>query len=139
MTTINPKVSLSRIIIFCGVFALTSFSFFQSNDLAESVKRGKDVYEAQCASCHMADGTGLEGVFPPLAKTDRLTDKAKLVKIVLEGMSGPITVNNKDYDLEMSGISLTDEEVRDVLNYVRNSWGNTAAEVKLADVVAAKK
>lgn len=130
---------MNKVLLVFGVVTLTSFSFFQSNELAESVKRGKDVYEAQCASCHMADGTGLEGVFPPLAKTGRLTDKAKLVKIVLEGMSGPITVNEKDYDLEMSGISLTDEEVRDVLNYVRNSWGNKAAEVTLADVVSARK
>lgn len=130
---------MNKVLLVFGVVTLTSFSFFQSNELAESVKRGKDVYEAQCSSCHMADGTGLEGVFPPLAKTGRLTDKAKLVKIVLEGMSGPITVNKKDYDLEMSGISLTDEEVRDVLNYVRNSWGNKAAEVTLADVVSARK
>lgn len=139
MSTINPKLSLIRIIVLCGVVTLTSFSFFQSNELAESVKRGKDVYEAQCASCHMADGTGVDNVFPPLANTGRLTDKAQLVKAVLEGVSGPITVNKKEYDMEMIGISLTDEEVRDVLNYIRNSWGNKAAEIKLSDVVAAKK
>jgi nitrite reductase (NO-forming) len=82
----------------------------------------------------MAEGEGLEGVFPPLAKTGRLTDKAKLVKVVLQGMSGPITVNGKQYDLEMIPVSLSDEEVRDVLNYVRNSWDNKAPAINLAEV-----
>lgn len=125
-------------ILILVIVSTTSFSFSQSNRLAESVKLGKEVYEVNCASCHLADGTGIEGAFPPLAKTGRLNDKTKLVKIVLEGLSGPITVNKKQYDLDMSAISLTDEEVRDVLNYIRNSWGNKAAEVTLEDVKGAK-
>jgi nitrite reductase (NO-forming) len=82
----------------------------------------------------MSEGEGLEGVFPPLAKTGRLTDKGKLVKIVVNGMSGPITVNGKQYDLEMIPVNLSDEEVRDVLNYMRNSWGNKEPAISLAEV-----
>jgi mono/diheme cytochrome c family protein len=122
------------LVLLFGTFMVTSFSFFQSDDLAGSVARGKAVYEGNCITCHMAEGEGLEGVFPPLAKTGRLTDKGNLVKIVLQGMRGPITVNGKQYDLEMIPVNLNDEEVRDVLNYMRNSWGNKAPAISLAEV-----
>lgn len=121
-------------VLILGMFTMISFSFVQSDDLASSVARGKGVYEGNCLSCHMAEGEGLEGAFPPLAKTGRLTDKAKLVKVVLQGISGPITVNGKQYDIEMIPVTLSDEEVRDVLNYVRNSWGNKAPVISLAEV-----
>lgn len=124
----------SGIVLILGSFTVFLFSFFQKDDLASSVERGKGVYEGNCASCHMAEGEGIEGAFPPLAKTGRLADKGKLVKIVLEGTRGAITVKGKQYDLEMNGINLTDEEVRDVLNYVRNSWGNKAPGISLAEV-----
>lgn len=122
------------LVLLFGMFMVTSFSSFQSDDLAGSVARGKAVYEGNCITCHMAEGEGLEGVFPPLAKTGRHTDKANLVKIVLQGMRGPITVNGKQYDLEMIPVNLNDEEVRDVLNYMRNSWGNEAPAISLAEV-----
>ena len=122
------------IVLILGIFTVVSFSFFQSDDLGSSVARGKGVYEGNSLSCHLAEGEGIDGAFPPLAKTGNLTDKASLVKAVLEGISGPITVNGKQYDLEMVPVALSDEEVRDVLNYVRNSWGNKAPKITLAEV-----
>ena len=111
------------------------FTFHQSDQLKASVERGKSIYEANCMSCHMAEGQGLEGAFPPLANTGRLSDKGRLVKILFNGISGPITVKGKDYDMEMTPVNLSNEEVADVLNYIRNSWGNkniilTVDEVK---------
>ena len=128
--TIMKKALLSLLVI-CS---LALFSFDQSDDLASSVARGKSVYETYCTSCHMAEGEGVEGVFPPLARTGRLADKATLVKAVLQGISGPITVSGKSYDMEMAPIALSDEETRDVLNYVRNSWGNKGPVVTLDEV-----
>ena len=113
---------------------ITLFSFYQTDSLKESVERGKSVYEANCLSCHMEEGQGLEGAFPPLANTGRLSDKGRLVKIVFNGLSGPITVNGKDYDLEMNPMDLTEKEVSDVLNYIRNSWGNKNPEIKVSEV-----
>lgn len=87
----------------------------------------------------MEDGNGLEGVYPSLVKTAGLADKNRLAKIVLQGIRGPITVKGVKYDAEMSGTNLSDEEAADVINYIRNSWGNKSPEIKASDVVAAKK
>lgn len=122
-----------------GVFVVALFTFYQSFDLKASMDRGKLVYEAQCMSCHMAEGEGLSGVFPPLAKTDYLKDKNRLVKIVLLGARGPMKVNGVDYNGEKAGFSLTDEQVSDVLNYIRNSWGNKGEPVRPAEVQPALK
>lgn len=87
----------------------------------------------------MEDGNGIEGAFPTLVNTGNLNDKNKLVKIVLQGMRGPIAVKGVKYNLEMAGTILTDQEVVDVINYMRNSWGNKAPLMKLSEVALAKK
>ncbi len=87
----------------------------------------------------MEDGKGIEGVFPSLVKTGNLTDKNKLVKIILLGLRGPISVKGTKYDAEMAGISMSDQEVADVINYIRNSWGNKAPLIKPTEVALAKK
>lgn len=111
--------------------------FFQSGT-AKSIERGKEVYASYCQNCHMEDGKGTPDVFPPVAKTDYLKKPAKeLIKIILEGQSGEIVVNKKTYNSMMPAQAyLTDEQIADVLNYIRNSLGNkipgtiTPAQVK---------
>ena len=120
------------------VLALTLQSFNQDFDLKASVARGKTVFDSQCASCHMEDGNGLEGVFPTLVKSDYFTDKNRLVKVVTTGLRGPIVVNGVNYDGEMPANVLTDEQVSDVLNYVRNSWGNKAEAILPSEIQHAK-
>jgi mono/diheme cytochrome c family protein len=120
--------------------AIGFLSFKQKFDLKASIVRGKDVYTAQCISCHQEQGEGIENVFPPLAKSDYLmADKTRSIKQTLHGVSGEIKVNGKTYNSEMSGFDLTDEEVSDVLNYIRNSWGNKGAAVTPQEVAAARK
>lgn len=126
-------------LIVLGFSVLSFFSFYQAFDLKASMERGKSVYEAQCMSCHMAEGEGLAGVFPPLAKADYLKNKSRLVKIVLLGARGPMKVNGVEYNGEKAGFSLTDEQVSDVLNYIRNSWGNKGEPVRPAEVQPALK
>jgi mono/diheme cytochrome c family protein len=119
-----------------GIFILTS-SFFQKYDLPKSIERGKEVYATYCMSCHMVDGQGSD-VFPPVAKADYLKKPVKaLINIVLQGQSGEIMVNKKKYDALMPAQAyLEDEQIADVLNYIRNSLGNkipvaiTPAQVK---------
>ena len=129
---------MKKIIFLSIVFvvALCAQSFKQANS---SVQNGKQVYEANCMSCHQEQGEGIAGAFPALAKSGNLTDKNKLVKIILQGMRGPITAKGVKYDGEMASVSLTDKETADVINYIRNSWGNKAAMISVADVAAAKK
>jgi nitrite reductase (NO-forming) len=123
-----------------SLIAICFLSFKQKFDLKASIARGKEVYSAQCISCHQEQGEGIEDVYPPLAKSDYLmADKARSVKQTLHGLSGEIKVNGKTYNGEMTGFDLTDEEVSDVLNYIRNSWGNKGAAVTPQEVAAARK
>lgn len=121
---------------FVATILLMAFDV-QKFDLKASIERGQEVYNMNCTACHMEKGEGIEGAFPPLAKSDYLmADKNRSIKQILEGASGEMTVNGKTYNGEMPPIDLTDEQVSDVLNYVRNSWGNKGAAVTPAEVKA---
>ncbi|MBN8651876.1 MAG: cytochrome c [Cytophagales bacterium] len=128
-----------HLIFTLSLTTLVLSSFYQTFDLKASMQRGKTIYEAQCMSCHMAEGEGLEGVFPPLAKTDYLNDKNRLVKVVLRGVRGPMKINGVEYNGEMAGFSLNDDEVSDVLNYIRNSWGNKGVPILPTEIQPALK
>lgn len=129
---------MKKIILILTILVIAVFtqSFKQANT---SVQNGKQVYESNCMSCHQEQGEGISGAFPALAKTGNLADKNKLVKIILQGMRGPINVKGVKYDGEMASVSLSDKETADVINYIRNSWGNKAPMISVADVAAAKK
>jgi nitrite reductase (NO-forming) len=102
------------------------------------VERGKQVYMNLCFACHQLDGNGLPAVFPPLAKSDyMLADRDRAIRIVLKGLTGPMTVNGKAYNSAMppQEAVLSDRQVADVLTYAFNAWGNegdvfTTDEVK---------
>ena len=97
------------VLVFCvSLISLMSFVPTQKFDLKASIERGKEVYNAQCITCHMEKGEGIEGVFPPVAKSDYLmADKNRSIKQILEGASGEMTVNGKTYNGEMPAIDLT--------------------------------
>jgi nitrite reductase (NO-forming) len=119
---------------------LYSFQGKQAFDLKASVARGKEVYVAYCISCHMEQGEGIESVFPPLAKADYLmADKKRSIQQILNGVSGEIKVNGVTYNGEMTAFDLSDQDVSDVLNYVRNSWGNKGEAVKPEEVKSLRK
>jgi mono/diheme cytochrome c family protein len=116
------------------------FSFHQKFDLKASIERGKEIYTVQCITCHLEKGEGIEGAFPPLAKSDYLmADKKRSIQQILHGLSGEIKVNGVTYNGEMPAVELSDEEVSDVLNYVRNSWGNKGEAITPAEVKAGRK
>ena len=122
--------------------AVVLFSF-QDNTLEQSIKRGEEVYGANCVTCHMQKGEGMEGAYPPLAKADFITkDKTgkKSIGVVLNGLQEEITVNGKKYNVPMPAQAyLTDQQIADVLNYVRNSWGNKAKALTEEMVKAERK
>jgi mono/diheme cytochrome c family protein len=112
----------------------------QSFDLKASMERGKDLYTTYCMQCHMDSGQGVEAVYPPLAKSDYLmADKKRSIQQVLYGAEGEMKVNGKIYNQPMQPIDLKDEEVSDILNYVRNSFGNKGAAVTPDEVKGARK
>jgi len=104
-------------------------------------ERGKQVYLGLCYACHQADGKGLPGAFPPLARSDYLlADRERAIRTVLKGLSGPVTVNGVTLNSAMPALEsiLTDEQVADVLSYVYNAWGNEGAAFKPAQVKAVR-
>jgi mono/diheme cytochrome c family protein len=126
-----------------GTVAFLTISAFQQKqafDLKASIARGKEIYVAQCLSCHMDEGQGIEGVYPPLAKSDYLmADKTRSIKQILYGASGEMKVNGKIYNLEMTGFDLSDQETSDVLNYIRNSWGNKGGAIVPLEIKTSRK
>lgn len=94
---------------------------------------GKSVFLANCATCHQANGLGVPGAFPPLAGSEWAQgNEERIIRIVLHGLQGPITVEGKEFNNVMAplGAVLKDEQIANVLSYVRSEWGNTAPEVQ---------
>lgn len=107
-----------------------------STSPAASMAAGKKIYTLNCLTCHQADGGGVPNMNPPLIKTSYvLGDKNKIIQIVLKGFNESVEINGDTYTNVMPPqASLTDQEVADVLTYVRNNFGNKATAIKAADV-----
>ncbi len=103
---------------------------------AAPVQTGETIFASTCAACHKADGMGLPGVFPPLAKSDYLMhDKERSIDVLLHGLTGKVVVNGAEYNNVMPPLSqLSDEDVAKVLTYVRTSFGNKGEPVKPDEV-----
>jgi mono/diheme cytochrome c family protein len=106
-----------------------------------SASDGGAIYTANCSSCHQSDGQGIAGAFPPLAGNPTVTgNPVAVVTIVKDGLEGRLVVKGRAY----SGIMprwkdlLSDEQIADVISYIRSSWKNNAPGVSIADVQSVK-
>lgn len=101
-----------------------------------SVLRGKKVYEQYCLACHQSGGEGVPRLNPPLIKNEYvLGDKSRLIRIVIKGLNEPIEIDGEEYFNPMPAQpQLSNQQVADVLSYVRTSFGNKASLVSLAEV-----
>lgn len=97
---------------------------------------GKKVYDSACLACHMGDGSGVPGMHPPLMKSDFVNgDPDKLITIILKGLSGKVEVNGEIYNSIMPPqANLTDNQIADVLTFIRTSFGNNSEEISLEQV-----
>jgi nitrite reductase (NO-forming) len=95
------------------------------------VKAGAALFQGACSVCHQENGAGLPGIFPPLAKSDFLAaDPNRPIGILLNGLTGKVTVNNTVYNSVMPPMShLNDDEIANILTFVMNSWGNSGPAV----------
>jgi nitrite reductase (NO-forming) len=107
----------------------------------QQLDAGRVLYNGTCSVCHQNNGQGLPAVFPPLAKSDYLmADQRRAIEIVLNGMTGPVTVNGEEYNSVMPPMSqLTDDEVANILTYVLNSWGNDDGVVTSPEVAEVRE
>lgn len=109
--------------------------------VAEQVKAGEALFAGTCSTCHQANGQGMEGVFPPLAKSDYIAaDPKRVPNAILHGLQGPVTVNGKDYNSVMPPMTqLTDDEVANISTYVLNSFGNPGGSITKDEAAAIRK
>lgn len=98
---------------------------------------GQAVYESRCAACHQASGQGLPGAFPPLAGSEYVVgEEERVVRIVLHGLSGPVTAKGQTYNGAMPAWAdvLSDAEIAALLTYVRSAFGNSAEAIEVEKV-----
>jgi mono/diheme cytochrome c family protein len=143
------SIKLIRLLIFAGLFVL----FFGSQALnsikplatgfkpsileqESSSKVGENLYVKYCLQCHQKDGSGVPNMFPPVMKSDWVTgDKNKLINVLLNGLDGDIEVNGDQYSQVMpKQNNLTDDEIAQILTYIRQNFGNEASPILPADV-----
>ncbi|RBA25100.1 c-type cytochrome [Herminiimonas fonticola] len=106
-------------------------------DKKAMITAGAKLYENQCATCHQASGKGVPSVYPALAGSSAINTPiaTNAIRMVLHGGYAPSTVGNpRPYGMPPFGQSMSDEEVANVLTYVRNSWGNQGNAILSNDV-----
>lgn len=120
-----------------------------AEDLAKLYPKGAELFISTCQTCHGKDGNGVKSLGPPLNKSEWVTgNKQQLIAIVLFGLTGPITVNGHVYqapeifgDMPAIGYdeSLKDEDIAELLSYIRNNWENTASSIRLEEIRAVRQ
>jgi mono/diheme cytochrome c family protein len=115
----------------CSLALLGSLAQAEEFDLKASIERGKGVYMQTCIACHQPTGLGLPGVFPPLAGTEYTGGEARrMIAMTLKGVNPPLKVKEMTYAVPMPPlptqfpILVDDNKLADVINFVRNSFGN---------------
>ena len=96
------------------------------------VQMGARVFNTTCITCHQATGLGVPGQYPPLAGSEWAQgDEQRVIRIVLHGLNGPITVKNTEFNNVMAplGATLKDDQIAYAISYVRATWGNNAPAV----------
>ncbi len=102
---------------------------------------GKKVYNSVCMVCHMTDGSGVPGMYPPIYESEFVNgDVTELIKIVLEGKSGKVEVKGETYNNIMPPqANLTDQQIADVLTFMRSNFGNNSSEITAEEVQKLRK
>jgi mono/diheme cytochrome c family protein len=124
------------------VMLLIGFLLVQSSTIAQNIANGEKLYKMRCLACHQADGGGVPNMNAPLDGSSNVVGKdiARLVKIVKNGFNERVALDGFYYSNAMTpNPDFKDQDIADVLTYIRNSWTNKASNVTLAQVQQAKK
>ncbi|PYF72644.1 c-type cytochrome [Pedobacter nutrimenti] len=130
------RVLLTLVILSATLVKLSAQTKKNAPVSALVMTNGKKVYNQYCLSCHMADGGGVQNMNPPLSKTSYVTgDKTRLIKVILNGFSESVEIDGETYTNVMAPHNfLKDQEIADVLSYIRNSFGNKSGGVSALEV-----
>jgi mono/diheme cytochrome c family protein len=129
--------NMSMISRFSFIVFVLGISF---SSKAQDLVKGKKIYETRCLVCHQADGGGVPNMNAPLDGATNVVGNnvARLVRIVKGGYSEKIALDGYYYNNVMTpNPDFKDEDIANVLSYVRNSWGNKASNITVAQVKAA--
>ncbi|MEO8961457.1 MAG: cytochrome c [Ginsengibacter sp.] len=110
-------------------------------DIKKSIIAGEKVFKKYCISCHQADGSGVPNLNPPLINTTYVMgDKEKLIKIILNGLNEEVEIDDEVFANPMPALGsvLKDQQIADVLTFVRNSFGNKASAITANEVKAVR-
>ena len=126
-------------ITFVVVFLFIAGASAQSSNklVAASIARGKTVYLQRCMVCHQADGGGVPKLNAPLDASTAVngSDVAKLIKYIVKGFADRVEIDGELYSNAMpAAADLTDEQIADVLTFIRSHWSNKAGPVTTLQV-----
>ena len=93
--------------------------------------KGKTIYATICGACHQPSGAGMPGLAPPLLDSNWvLGSPDRIIRIVTQGLTGPIDVGGTKWQLDMPGLPIfSDEDVAGILTYIRREWEHNASPV----------
>jgi mono/diheme cytochrome c family protein len=119
------------------LFLLISCQSKEKVKLEQYYIGGKEIFEKNCANCHQKDGKGLQNLYPPIAGSDYLQNKAQVILAIKNGLTGEIKVNGKTYNQPMPANShLQSLDIAEVVTYIYNEWEN---EQKITTVEEVEK
>ena len=129
--------------IYEGQYRIVVAAKGDASKAADPAALGKKLFAAQgCVACHQATGAGVPGQYPPLANSEWVTGSpAKLSRILISGLQGPVTVAGSTYNGNMPafGAKLKDDGLAALLTYLRQEWGNKAEPITPEMVAAARE
>jgi len=110
--------------------------------MAKQRAEGRKIFEGTCAACHQLTGLGKEGTAPPLSGSEWVQAPGgdRIVRIVLNGLTGPISVKGQEFNLTMVPWrdNFSDDQIAAVLSYVRSQWDNKGGPISPELVKAAR-
>jgi mono/diheme cytochrome c family protein len=126
-------------LVFVVVMIFFASASAQTNNklVVASAARGKTVYLQRCMVCHQADGGGVPKLNAPLDASTAVngSDIAKLVKYIVKGLNDRIEIDGEIYSNAMPAADdLNDQQIADVLTFIRSNWSNKAGPVTLTQV-----
>ena len=121
-----------------GMISFSAVTAQTNNKLvAASIARGKTVYLQRCMVCHQADGGGVPKLNAPLDASTAVngSDISKLVKYIVKGLNDRIEIDGEFYANAMPAADdLKDQQIADVVTFIRSNWSNKAGPVTLTQV-----